>query len=324
MTEDEKPDEFLDLHANGFIKYCDVERFGSEENTEILDCEMDEIVVEEKVDGGNGCFFKASDGSLHVCSRNRDLTAQADGKAFGLQQKWLHANIDPSKLNDFYYYFEHMQKHSINYGKDISPVIGLDIRPKTGAFGRPPMFLGRKSKEAEFERLGVPCVSLKWSGSVKEFKALVMEDFAKTSAYYDGKPEGIVVKNYGRTNAYGRQLFAKLVNDDFKELNRATFGGLKQTHSDSVKFADYAMTDARIEKFVHKLVNEGGHPLDRKLMQWLPIGVIEDMFKEETKWALKECDLIDLRQLKTLASKKCIKKLDEMIVFAHRQKTEVV
>ena len=69
-----------------------------------------------------------------------------------------------------------MQKHTINYGKDIPPFIGLDILPKEGAFGKPPLFLGRTAKEKEFKRIGIPVVPLIWRGTVKEFKKLNIDD----------------------------------------------------------------------------------------------------------------------------------------------------
>ena len=40
-----------------FKKYPDIERLGSEDNRDILNFGEDTLVIEEKVDGGNGCFW---------------------------------------------------------------------------------------------------------------------------------------------------------------------------------------------------------------------------------------------------------------------------
>lgn len=298
-------------------KYVDIERLGSPDNSTILDHEEDELIVEEKVDGGNGCFFLHEDGTIHVCSRNRDLTAEKDEKSFKKSREWILANVKEPNLN-FCYYFEHMQKHTISYGEGIPPIIGFDIKPKEGAFDKEPQFIGRKAKEAEFERIGVPCVNLIWKGTVSEFKKLNPEDLLKTSAYYSQAPEGIVIKNYNRTNVYGRALFAKIVRDDFKELNRATFDGLKKDHSDSLKFAETYFTDARIRKRIHALTQESSLPLDRKLMQFLVVDVIKDVFKEELPSILKFSEIV-FPVIKQKASKRCLEVLDGEIILKQKE-----
>ena len=83
------------------------------------------------------------------------------------------------------------------------------------------------------------------------FKLLNIDDFLKGSAYYDGDKEGFVLKNYGRCNVWGRQMFAKVVAERFKESNHAKFGTLiKRDTSDTQKLFDETVTDARIEKKV--------------------------------------------------------------------------
>ena len=187
-----------------FIKYVDIERKGNPDNAIMFDFPEDTVVVEEKVDGGNGCFF-IEDGIIHVCSRNRDLTERKDSKTFIKQRLVLekilyenYENINP----DYLYYVEWMKKHTIFYGQDIIQVIGLDIKPKTGAFGNMPLFIRRKAKEEEFKKVGVACVSLKGEFKIKELTDEKIEELCKDSAYYEGKPEGVVIKNYNRQNVY--------------------------------------------------------------------------------------------------------------------------
>lgn len=301
-------------------KYVDIERIDHPEVQGILDFDADEIVIEEKMDGGNGCFF-LEDGKLHVCSRNRVLTKEGDEKTFTKSRKYIEETVHD--LNpDFYYYFEHMQKHTVNYGNGIIPAIGLDIKPKEGAFGKLPAFLGRDAKEKEFARIGLPLVKVKWRGTSKDLRGIEIAKFTEKSEYYDGYPEGVVIKNYGRVNEWGKQLFAKLVRDDFKEVNKAKFGGFKTDTSETVKLVETYVTEARIRKRIHALVNEQGKSLDRSLMQWLVVAVMEDVFKEETKGILKEFSIIHVGALKQKASKECLRVLDQEIFNA--KKIEVI
>jgi hypothetical protein len=298
------------------IKYCDIERMNTPENSSMFDHADDEIVIEEKVDGGNGCFW-IEDGVLHVASRSRDLVAERDEKTFHLQQKWLKTHLaDKVELinPNFRYYIEWMQKHTIFYGKEIPSAIGLDIMPIEGAFGKKPYYLGRKAKEDAFYKVGIPCVSLKGIYKVKELNDELYKTLTEKSAYYDGKPEGIVIKNYGRENVWGRQMFAKIVLDEFKETNRAVFGGLKKDTSDTVKMVDAYCTEARIRKRILNLTTEGGLPIDRKLMQKLPVAVCQDMFKEETADILRHYSDISISTLKQIVAKRCLVQIDAMMV----------
>jgi hypothetical protein len=300
-----------------FLKYQDVERIGTPENASIFDHPDDEIVIEEKVDGGNGCFW-LEDGKLHVASRNRDLTHENDEKTFSAQRRWLEeqllktglGNIDPNLR----YYVEWMAKHTINYGKEIPQAIGLDIMPIEGAFGREPLFLGRKAKEEAFARVGIPCVQLKGIYKVKDLNEELYKTLTEKSAYYEGKPEGIVLKNYGRTNVWGRQMYAKIVLDEFKETNRAVFGAVKKDTSDTVKIVETFCTIPRIRKRILSLMQEGNLPLSRNLMKFLPIAVCKDIFKEETDDLMRNYSDISLGTMKQFVAKKCLAQIDAMMV----------
>jgi len=302
-------------------KYIDINRIGSPDNCSIFDHDEDELVIEEKVDGGCGCFF-LKDGLIHVCSRNRDLTAENDKQTFQESQKWIYHQLQHKEVSSqFYYYFEHMQKHTIDYGKtrETTPIIGFDIKPKEGIFGRRPAYLGRRAKEAEFNRLGIPCISLKWMGLVKDFKNQDINELLKTSAYYEKEPEGIVIKNYQRANDEGNQMFAKIVREDFKELNRAVFGELKKDKNDSERFIELFLTDARIKKRIHALVQEQGLLLKRSLMQFLVIESLKDIFKEELPLVMKETKELNFPIIKRKAAKRCLAVLDQEIILNRRE-----
>ena len=206
-----------------------------------------------------------------------------------------------------------MQKHTIKYDEKVPTVIGLDILPKEGAFGKPTLFLDRKAKEIEFERIGIELINLKTICKAKEVTEEYIQKLCENSKYYEGKPEGVVIKNYKRLNPFGKQMFAKVVLDTFKEHNRAVFGSAKQDRSDTVKIVDEFCTNARIRKRILQLTNEGGHKLERQIMKYLPMSVVKDIFKEESEYLTRKCKTLHLDTMKKLISEKCLQEIDIMI-----------
>jgi len=71
------------------LKYVDIERLGTEENESIFAYPDDELIIEEKIDGGNASFF-IENGLIHMCSRSRDLVSDRDEKTFSKERKYLY------------------------------------------------------------------------------------------------------------------------------------------------------------------------------------------------------------------------------------------
>ena len=300
-----------------FKKYPKIERLGSDDNRDILHFNEDIIIVEEKVDGGNGSFW-LEDGIIHVGSRNRDLVAEKDDKTFAKQRLNLMNILASRELNpDYIYYIEWMAKHTINY-TNAPDVIGLDIRLKHNQDGDGVgMFLGRSSREQEFKRLGIINIPLVWRGTVAELKASEIDKIVPQSKFYNGRAEGIVIKNYIRKHPSGNhQLYAKVVTDEFKEDNKAVFGGIRQQVSDTSKIVDQYVTDARIRKAIHKFVNEEGEELSLKLMHKVPTYVIKDVIAEEFDNIFSNYSFIDFKIFKQKAAKLCLKVLNEEITIS--------
>lgn len=296
-----------------FKKYPKIERLGSDDNREILLFGEDTIVIEEKVDGGNGSYWIDKKGVLHEGSRNRDLTSETDEKSFIKQRIYLRELLKDKKLHpDYVYYLEWMQKHTITY-TNSPEIIGLDIRLKHQAnsegFG---MFLGRDVREQEFNRLGIENVPLVWRGKVKDLKKLEIDKIIPQSKYYKGKAEGIVIKNFCRKHPRdNHQLYAKIVTDEFKENNKAVFGGIRQQNTDTSKILDQYFTEARIRKAILKFTKEDGLPLENELMKVLPNYVIKDVLKEEFCEIYESYKFLDFKELRSKVPKICFKILQE-------------
>ena len=296
-------------------KYIDIERLEREENEHIFNCGSDELIVEEKVDGGNASFFVEDNNVVHECSRNRDLTnEQENERTFINERKYLREILAGKTLNpDYIYYDEWMQKHTLTY---VNPpkFIGFDIcvkenKDKTGVG----LFISYDATKKEYDRLGIEMVPLLWRGPVHEFIKKNPSELITKSKYGDTLMEGIVIKNYNRLNVWGRQMFGKVVREEFKEQNRATFGKIKQTPTDSLKIIEEFCTDARIDKKINELLLQDNWVLSRNMMKELPMRVLKDIFKEEYSNIVDNYKLISISELKGLMAKKCLFALDRKI-----------
>lgn len=299
-----------------FKKYPDIERLGHPDNLEIFEHLDDTIVIEEKVDGGNGCFWLEKD-ELHISSRNRDLTSENDANTFKNERIVLLDILKGKKISpEYYYYIEWMALHTIHY-TNAPAVIGLDIRQKRSMEDDEcGLFLGRENREQEFTRLEIENVPLIWRDTVGNLKKLDINSFISKSKYYGGKAEGIVIKNYCRKSRMGNhQLYAKVVTSEFKEENKAVFGNIKQEQSDTSKIVDRFATDARIKKIILKQVNEFNRPLDLALMKYVPTELVLDILREEIVTVYGDYRNIDFKEMRNKVMKKCLGAINELMII---------
>jgi hypothetical protein len=140
------------------------------------------------------------------------------------------------------------------------------------------LFLVRDLRCQLFDELGIENVPLVWRGKISDLKKELIDSMIPKSKYYDGKAEGIVLKNYCRKSRQGNhQLYAKVVASDFKENNKAVFCGVRKKNTDTQKIVEQFCTDARVSKQINKLVNEDNIELSLSMMNKLPRAVIIDM-----------------------------------------------
>ncbi|MFA5407002.1 MAG: RNA ligase family protein [Candidatus Nanoarchaeia archaeon] len=308
-----------------FIKYPSIYRLGKDEVRDLLAYNEDTIIIEEKVDGGNFSFFMENE-TLHECSRNRDLTQEGDEKTFIGKRVWLREHLAQLSnqgvlLNpDYLYYAECMDKHTLHYSK-APHFIGLDIRVKHSMKEEGPgLFLGVEAKTNEFKRIGIETTPIIWQGNSGELKKLDLEKLVPMSHFGEIQSEGICIKNYNRmAPGTHHQLFAKIVREEFKECNKAVFGGVHDKDTDTNKIVAEFITPARIRKESLKLINEGGLKLDLTLMSKLPSNVIKDVLKEEFNGIFERYKFIDFSLMKKLVSKVCLHELNLMLNEASKQ-----
>ena len=291
-----------------FIKYPKIKHLGTDELSDIFD---GTVVVQSKVDGANFHFW-LDDGKLVFGSRNKSMEGKTDPKGWLGMVPVLEAfGKYPDKFNPYYqYYGESMQRHTIIY-ESITDFVGYDIlNVETG------LFLNWKDAKNEFESIGLQFINVHFERHGSEITIEELEKCIEKSPYRKNGDEGIVVKNYDKLNKHGDVLFGKIVTDNFKEMNRKVFKGTNQTHKtfdSNVLLADTYCTEARIEKMVYSLVDEG-HKLDMSMMSILFNAVTKDIFIENISEIYDLFDKVNLNNLRGLIAKKCVPVLKRVLL----------
>ena len=158
-----------------FLKYKKIYPLGHDENRSIfLDIE-DELVVEEKLDGGNIRFY-IKEGVIYFGSRNQELDLTAEHtknfwRCAEFIKKAIYGRCDMALLEGRIYYGECLIKHSLNYDwQKIPPFLGFDIYCMENQ-----KFLNYREAKMLFEAMNLEFVPIIWEGNVKEFKEMISQ-----------------------------------------------------------------------------------------------------------------------------------------------------
>ena len=297
-------------------KYPRIRLLGHEENKDIFKDPEDVVVIEEKYDGANFRFM-ISNGQVIFGSRNREINENDSSvKNFLGVIEYIKAKLNSvkkevlDKYNGYVFFGENMVKHTLDYDWETIPrFIAYDIYDM-----RNEKFLDWKEAKRIFEELGFKFAKIISVAKAYELKALKFDDDFVPIAEYppkanpNQKAEGIVFKNYNK------QLFAKYVQNQFKEQNKIVFGASTKFTRDYAEFvvAKYC-TNPRIEKTVFKLVDEG-MKLEMSMMKRLPSEVYFDIWEEEMRAIIKQRKLLDLRKMYHLIIERCRAVLQQIIV----------
>lgn len=296
-------------------KYPKIFRIGTEETKEILTEPDDCIYIEEKIDGAN-VRFQIQGGELVLGSRNVILDepkhqwSKIYDYLFQRFKKMELINEDGLICipNSYVFFGEFCIKHSINYDWEKMPLfLGFDIWDEEKG-----IFLSAEKARYIFSKIGLEFVPIVDILQVREISK-IDENMIPMSKFYNGKAEGIVLKNYNK------QIFAKFVTESFKEVNKKTFGGSKKTASDdNEKFVFEYATNRRIEKMIYRLINEENEDLHMKMMKKLPSAVFEDIFHEEISSIKRKNYTINFKTINKMITNRCRNVLNLMIAQVNR------
>jgi hypothetical protein len=288
------------------------------------------VVVTEKLDGANFRFTWDENGTLDVGTRNvvyeDALHNENLPKAFEHAVEWVDQEVrdvvpDNDLISRFTYFGEAMHIHSLDY-EDIdwhtppsgSAHVPLDSEqpnvvlfdaydPKNEGWVDWDMFLDLVH---ELDLHGPRVLE---RGDPNELAFDVPEQ-----SMFGGEPEGIVAR---RVDGAVR---AKKVTDSFKEKNAVSFNEPSKAQSDAAEFVAAYVTEPRIEKIAHKLVDEGEYDgVKMEMMEQLPKRVLQDVMAEHG-WELLTSGGFEgvwdddfKGEVRSKASKKCARTLKSVL-----------
>lgn len=244
--------------GNAVHSYPKIWSVGHAAITELL---LDDVIVEEKVDGSQFSFGIYS-GELRCRSKNKDIILDNPEKMFAEGVNTVRELA--SNLHDGWTYRgEYLQGRGHNhltYDRIPDKHISLfDINPVHG------QWMSRAEREAEAARIGLECVPLLFEGRLEHIGQF--DELVKRSSYLGGPQiEGVVIKNYHRFGRDSHPLFGKFVREDFKEAQNADWKTKHQSMSDirDELGRKFQMT-ARWQKAVQRMREDGtytGTPQD--------------------------------------------------------------
>ncbi len=234
-----------------FIKYHHIERLGGDE-TEGID--LGQCYVFPKIDGTNASIWieGTDDGwILKAGSRTRELTLDKDNAGFWAwvlseEDKWTAFLLDHPH---WHIYGEWLVPHTLKtYREDawrkfyVFDVLDITLNS----------YVPYEIYRTAMDEVGIECIPPLCTMSDPTRMQLDWEVQKNTYLIADGMGagEGVVVKNYDYKNKFGRQTWAKLVRNEFKERNAETFGvrnvdGKKLVEKE---FAETYVTEAFVSK----------------------------------------------------------------------------
>lgn len=177
---------------------------------------LDEVLIEEKVDGSQFSFGRFGD-VLKCRSKGQELDCEAPEKMFtpGVQ---LAKELFPVLRDGWTYRGEFLGKpkhNTLGYSRiPKNCVILFDINDGHESY------LDRARKEIEAVRLGlevVPLLGISRIDSAEHLKSFL----GRESILGGANIEGVVIKNYSRFGKDGKALMGKFVSEEFKEIHGA-------------------------------------------------------------------------------------------------------
>lgn len=206
-----------------FKKYMHIERFGTDE---VAGIELGRCYVFPKLDGTNSSVWNSGTGGMKFGSRNRELSVENDNQGFEVAMRgdagW--------NLSRFYGAYSHLRL----YGEWLVPhtlkTYQENAWRKFWVFDvmndETDQLLSYEAYKPLLEEFGldyIPPLAIITNGSTDQFIRVMQQNnfFIKDG---EGIGEGIVIKNYDYYNRFNRQVWAKIINSDFKVQHSRSMG----------------------------------------------------------------------------------------------------
>lgn len=265
------------------IKYTHLERFGTDEVDGI---NLGECHIFPKIDGTNASVW-LEDGSVACGSRNRQITPDDDNQGFAT---WASTDAKIEALVRSHptlrFFGEWLVPHSLKtYREDAWRKFYIfDVIDESGEFLHYDTYSAIcKAAGVEF----IPCM-LKITNATYEALVKATENNRYLLQENSGVGEGVVVKQYGFKNRFGRTTWAKLITNTFKDKHIAEMGGsVVALRMVEESIADEFVTEHLVEKIVAKIRNEQGSFSARSIPHLLGMAY-HDLVTEELWQVVKQ------------------------------------
>jgi hypothetical protein len=260
-----------------FERYIHLERLG---NDEVRGIEFGECWVFPKLDGTNASVWCTDDGRIMCGSRNRELPASLSNPDLAVTTTEDTAKDNQGfaeyigKYHGRYSKFFQAYPRIRLYGEWLVPHAFQGYRqdawkrfyifdastPNEGQEGE--HFIPYSVYEPSLSEFGFDYVIPQCRIINPTYDSLLHELKQNHFLCEDGKGpgEGIVLKNYGFYNQYKRQVWGKLISNEFKEQHTKFHGVAEKTFGKSIeeKIVELFVTEALIDKEFAKIVGEVG------------------------------------------------------------------
>jgi len=254
--------------------------------------------------------YLIKDNKVIFGSRGRELGSDTEEKNFKRCLYFIKGKLEGKDLTPYEgmtFFGECIVRHTISYNWEVMPpFLGFDILLPDGNFMNYPEVM------ETFEKLDLPFVPIIKFCKAKDITviddSIVPKSFYASLSSEDQLAEGLVFKNYGK------QIFGKYVRNKFKEENHKVFGGGKKyAENDNEYIVAVYCTNARIDKCVFKLLDDG-KILDMKLMPDLIRAVINDVYEEHWRDIVYSQWNVNFKNLRNGIARRCMEVLKQSIV----------
>jgi hypothetical protein len=285
-----------------FQKYQHVERIGTTETDGI---EFGTCYVFPKIDGSNGSIWLDDNSKLACGSRNRELTLDNDNQGFmdwALKQKNIEIFL---KENTHLKLFgEWLVPHTLKtYQKGAwNKFYVFDVVTDNG------IYLPYDEYKTILDKYSIdyipPICKLENPTTDKLIEILEKNIYLIDDG--NGVGEGVVIKNYGYRNRFGRQTWAKIVRNEFKEKHwKNKTPEVKTQKETEALIVEKYVTSVLIEKEFAKIKNDNNYWSSSMIPRLLNT-VYYNLVKEESWNFVKENKnpKIDFKRLMNLSFQK--------------------
>jgi len=265
-----------------FYKYQHIERL---ETIEVKGINIGTTYIFPKIDGTNGSVWLEDD-KIYCGSRNRTLSASNDNQGFYkyiMNNEKIEAYLN--KYPNHHIFGEFLIPHTLKTYRDTAwnkfYIFDIVIDGKHIDYPTYKEWLN------EFELLYIPCIAILENPTKdKLFEQLNKATFLIKDG--EGIGEGIVIKNYGYHNQYGRETWAKIVRNEFKDNfhKRTDYSSIKYELIEQ-KIIDKFLTEDIVNK-VYANIKSQNDGWSSKFIPRLLNTVFYDLIREEMWEILKK------------------------------------